>query len=339
MASASLDLSGMFPPMATPFLGPNGDEGVDFDAIEKNIRERYNPVQGLSGFIVQGSNGEYVMLSGEERVEVVRRVAQAAKEAGKLVVAGCGCEGTHHSIELGRQMLDAGADALLVITPSYFKASLNDRTLKKHFSTIAKALHTSHGARGRIILYNMAANTGVDMSASLVTDIVRENWEGPGAMRNIIGLKDSGGNVQKMAIIRESTKQYDSVQPFGFQLLAGSYGFLLPALSVGAVGGVCAFANAFPEEACQLMKLWKEACENGSPAKLREATTLQTKWTEINFALTAKLGVPAMKTAMMWRGFAGQNHVRLPLMPMTEAEEASLKSSFQKVGAEIRATL
>lgn len=140
-------------------------------------------------------------------------------------------------------------------------------------------------------------------------------------LKNIIGLKDSGGNVQKLAIIRENT-------PENFQLLAGSFGFLLPALAVGAVGGVCAMANAFPEECCELMRLWNQG-------NLEGAKKLQTKLAEINFAVTAKLGVPAMKTAMVWRGFAGERHVRMPLLPLTKAEEGVLENLFKKAGKEV----
>jgi 4-hydroxy-2-oxoglutarate aldolase len=207
----------MFPPITTPFKGQLG-EGIDFEALEKNLA-KYNAVAGISGYIIGGSNSEYVMLSTEERLEIVR---QARKFTKKLIVAGCGCESTHHTIELGNKMLDAGADSLLVITPSYFKASMNDRALKEFFRQVAE------NVKGPIVLYNMPANTGIDMSHKLVSDIVSENWTN--GKKNIIGLKDSGGNVQKAAMIKNST-------PADFQLISGSFGFLLPFLSVGAVGG------------------------------------------------------------------------------------------------------
>lgn len=326
MSAPSLNLAGMFPPVPTPFLGPLG-EGVDWDALGKNI-SRYNSVDGITGFILQGSNGEYVMLSEEERVECVRRVRSMTS---KIIVAGCGCEGTQHTLELGRKMLDAGANALLVITPAYFKASLNDKAIKAHFAAVAAGVHKSHGDKGKMVLYNMPANTGVDMSAGLVADVVKDNWNGapagtpyasPTPLRNIIALKDSGGNVQKLAIIRENT-------PAAFQLLAGSFGFLLPALSVGAVGGICAMANAFPEECCELMRLWQAG-------KLDQARALQNKLAEINFAVTAAMGVPAMKTAMVWRGFSGERHVRMPLLPLVPDQEEKLRGLFKKAGFDVK---
>mmetsp|Transcript_23903 Transcript_23903/g.60847 ORF Transcript_23903/g.60847 Transcript_23903/m.60847 type:complete len:329 (-) Transcript_23903:87-1073(-) len=306
-----IDISGMFPPIPTHFHG-NGlsDKGVDWDAMRANIN-RYAGVKGLTGLIVQGSNGEYVMLSEDERVEVVRFAKETLKGAGRgsmLVVAGCGMEGTAQTIGLAKKMVAAGADALLVITPCYFKASMNERALEAHFDAVAEALPDTP-----IILYNMPANTGIDMSHALIAKVSKKH-------RNIVGLKDSGGNVQKLAMVRQAAPE--------LQVLAGSFGFLLPALAIGCVGGICAMANACPEDCCKVMELWKAN-------DLAAAQELQNRLTETNFAVTAKYGVPAMKTLMLWRGFAGKPHVRLPLLPLTSEEESQLLAIFQRGGIEL----
>lgn len=290
----ALDLSGIFPPIPTPFFD---DEGIDFKAIEKNMAKwnKYN----LRGIVVQGSNGEYVSLSHKERIRVVVEVKKLMK-ANRLLIAGSGCEGTFETIQLSKSMLKAGADAVLVVTPSYYKNSLIEDALYIHFWKIAQAIKPAP-----MIVYNMPANTGIDMSANLIIQLAK--------VPNIIGVKDSGGNIQKMAIIKNAA-------PSHFQILAGSAGFLLPALSIGAVGGICAFANACPQYCIDVFEKFKKG-------DYRSAQRIQLKIAEPNFAVTGSFGVPSMKKAMEWFGYAG-GRCRYPLTPLSVQEKQKLAKIF-----------
>jgi 4-hydroxy-2-oxoglutarate aldolase len=125
-------------------------------------------------------------------------------------------------------MAAAGADAAVVITPCYFKAKMTGPVLEQHFTAVADASPIP------IVLYSVPANTGIDLPADVVARLSRHP--------NIVGMKDSGGDVAKIGEMVRATEQED------FQVLAGSASFLLHALAVGAVGGICALANVLPAQ-------------------------------------------------------------------------------------------
>lgn len=299
-SGAKLDFAGMYPPIPTSF---KPDESVDYDALKKNM-DAWNKF-GLRGYIVQGSNGEYKVMNVEERVEVIR-AAKAACAKDKLIVAGCGMDGTKQTIELGRRMADAGADALLVITPKAPRRA--EDALEDHFKAVADSVPVP------VLLYNMPRLSGVDMSAAQVVKFAKHP--------NIVGFKDSGGNIEKFAMIR------DLMGPDfqDFALLAGSAGFLLPAMSVGAVGGVCALANVAPAPLLEIMQLFRSG-------KLEEAAALQSKMAAPNVAVTSKYGVAGLKHALDKIGLAG-GRVRAPQMELTANEKADVEAILKRAGIE-----
>lgn len=275
-------LGGIIPPLTTPF-----DQNENFlpEKLKSNIRQlsRYD----LSGFLVLGTNGESVMLDQKEKLEVIH-AAREAIEPGKAMYAGTGCESVRETIALTREAARAGADAAVVLNPFYFKAQLDHEALKKHFWTVADA------ATIPVIIYNMPQNTGLDMTAETILEIAGHP--------NIIGLKDSGGDLGKMdAIIRQAKP--------GFRTLVGSAGFLLPALKLGAAGGVLALANIAPVICLKILKLF-------SDGNIDEAEILQKQILALNTAVTRGWGVPALKEAMDMLGLYG-GPARLPLMKAT----------------------
>ncbi|KAF4713803.1 4-hydroxy-2-oxoglutarate aldolase, mitochondrial, partial [Perkinsus olseni] len=145
----------------------------------------------------------------------------------------------------------------------------------------------------------MPANTGVDLSVAAICHLARH--------KNIIGLKDSSGNVVKMATVRRKIDKNE------FSLLAGSAGFLLPALSIGAVGGVCALANIAPQLCCDI----QEAFDTGD---FHTAMVHQHRAVEINTAVTSQFGVPGLKYAMDMLGLHG-GPCRAPLVRLTDDEK------------------
>ena len=200
------------------------------------------------------------------------------------------------------EMAKAGADAAVVITPSYFKAKMNNSALIQHFEAVADASPIP------VILYSVPANTTLDLAPEAVAKL--------SGHPNIIGMKDSGGDITKMGKMVHETKTQE------FQLLAGSAGFLLSSLTVGAVGAISALANALPNEVCQLQALYQTG-------DLEQARDLQHRLIGPNGAVTKVHGVAGLKTAMEWFGFYG-GPTRKPLLPLNEAEVTFLRASFQK---------
>ncbi|XP_062605653.1 4-hydroxy-2-oxoglutarate aldolase, mitochondrial-like [Saccostrea cucullata] len=293
-----VDVSGIYPPIATPF---NKDESVAYDKLTENM-QKWNKIP-FGGYVVQGSNGEYVYQTPEERIKVVEYVAKTAT-SDKVIMAGSGCESTRDTIEMTNQMADVGAHAALVVTPSYYKNGMHNRALIIHFTKVADA------SKIPILLYSVPGNTGIDLDPEVIITL--------SSHPNIIGLKDSGGDIAKLANLVYKTQGKD------FQIMAGSAGFLLPAYLVGCVGGVCGAANMLGQELCDLEQLYKEG-------KMKEPTILQQRIVAPNACVTKRFGVPGLKVAMEWFGYYG-GPVRSPLQPITTEQEEIMRTVFKSSG-------
>ncbi|HSV88935.1 MAG TPA: dihydrodipicolinate synthase family protein, partial [Bacteroidales bacterium] len=219
----------------------------------------------------------------------VMHTAREAVPPEKLLLAGTGCESTRETITLTKEAARAGADAAVVLNPSFYKAQMDQETLKAHFFAVADASTIP------IIIYNMPQNTGLDMSAEVIMAI--------SGHPNVVGLKDSGGDLEKMRRIIANCKP-------DFQVLAGSAGFLLPALQIGAIGGILALANIAPAVCLKIVELFLENKQN-------EATELQRKIVELNAAVTRQWGVPALKAALDHLGLYG-GIARKPLLKVSK---------------------
>ncbi|KAG9484760.1 hypothetical protein GDO78_008065 [Eleutherodactylus coqui] len=294
----ALDISGIYPPITTPF---NDREQVDYAKLDENL-QKYSSIP-FRGIVVQGSNGEYTYLSKEERLEVVHRVRQKLPKE-KILMAGSGCESTQATIEMSRQMAEAGAEAVLVVTPCYYRGRMTSAALVHHYTQVADSSPVP------VILYSVPGNTALDLPLDAVVTLA----EHP----NIIGIKDSGGDITRMGLIIHKT------QHLAFQVLSGSAGFLLPGYAIGAVGGVCALANILGTQLCELERL----CVGG---QWQEARKLQYRLIEPNAAVTRRFGIPGLKQAMEWFGYHGGN-CRSPLLPLTEQEQKDLRKVFSSYG-------
>ena len=278
-----LSFQGIFPPLPTSF---DGDENLLPDKIRFNIRKlsKYN----LTGFLILGSNGEQVMLSESEKIKAIA-AAREALPSGRLLLAGTGCQSTRETITLTRAAAAEGADAVLVINPFYYKGSMNHDELVRHYFGVADASPVP------VLVYNMPGNTGIDMTASMIITMASHP--------NIAGLKESGGNVVKMGEVLQNVKP-------DFQVLAGGAGFLLPALAMGATGGILASANIAPQHCIDIYNAFRIG-------EADRAKYLQQRIIPLNAAVTSRWGVPALKVAMDHVGLWG-GHVRRPLLPLRE---------------------
>jgi 4-hydroxy-2-oxoglutarate aldolase len=289
-------LHGIYAPIATPFK----DGKIAYDEMGKNLK--FWLESDLSGVVVMGSNGEFVLLSPEEKGELTRFVCAAAK-GKKPVIAGTGAESTVETIRLSKEAADAGADAVLVVTPNYYKGEMTDPVLARFYRDVADASPLP------VILYNMPRNAGINISAKLAVELARHP--------NIIGIKDSGGNIVQIAdMIRNA--------PASFSVFAGSASFLYTSLALGATGGTLALANIFPNECARLQTLF----ETG---KLKEARDLQMVLIDSNNAVTARWGIPGLKAAMEMIGLYGGDP-RPPLLPLGEADREALRKILTQTG-------
>jgi len=292
-----LPLNGIIPPVPTPF-DQHGDLYL------RMVRENINSLNAfeLAGYLMLGSNGELVMLSEKERIQVLE-AARAVIPKEKLFMAGTGCQSTRQTIELTNKAAKVGADVALVLNPSYYKNAMSQAALVNHYKRVADASSIP------VMMYNMPANTGIDMDAETVSEISRHP--------NIIGLKDSGGNVTKIGTLSEICDQ-------DFQILAGGAGFFLPALSVGARGGILALANILPQRCIDLQNLFEMG-------KSKSAKELQTSLISINNAITRQWGIPALKAAMDMVGLYG-GPCREPLLPVDQDQKNKLKQLLVETG-------
>lgn len=273
---------GIFAPIATIF-DESGD--LDLKRFSENVR-KFSETK-LSGLVVLGSNGEFTLLSYHEKVALVKATKEAiAKD--KILIAGTGCESLRETVELTNECARLGADAVLVVTPSYYKSDMTDEALERYFTFVANESAVP------VMLYNMPRNTGVNMRASLVAKLSRHP--------NIIGIKDSSGNITQIASIIAKC-------PKDFAVFAGSGSFLLPTLMLGGVGGTLAVANVVPNCCVAIYDL----CKNG---ELDRAKKLQLGLLELNAAVTTRYGIGGMKAAMEMVGFHGGSP-RLPILPAT----------------------
>ncbi|MCF8381203.1 MAG: dihydrodipicolinate synthase family protein [Bacteroidales bacterium] len=290
-----LNLKGIFPPLPTSF---KDNEDLALDKMMQNILKlsKYN----LAGFLILGSNGELINLTEEEKYQVYHATREAIP-ADKIMLAGTGGQSTRETIRNTQAAASAGADAALVLNPSYYRGLMTKDALATHYWDVAEASSIP------VIIYNMPANSGLDMDAETIVKISEH--------KNIIGLKDSGGNIVKMGDIKRMVKPE-------FQILAGSACFLLPAFTVGAIGGILALANIAPEKCISVYT-------DFFSGNLAKAQATQLELIPINAAVTSKWGVPALKAAMDYMGLYG-GIARKPIQAIKEDTKQQLISLIEK---------
>ncbi len=297
MTMAAIKLNGILPPVTTPF-NERGD--VDYEALSSNIA-RYNET-GLAGYVALGSNGEAVHLAADERRRVIETVKRAAT-TDHTIVAGVNELSTRAAVEASRAASDLGADAVLVITPYYYKTSMTQEALARHFTEVA-----DHSPLP-VLIYNVPQNTGVIIESATIAGLA--------AHQNIIGVKDSAGN---MGAISETIR----CSPASFAVMVGNGSILYPSLAMGATGAVLGVACAAPR-ACVDVYL---AAKAGDHSRARE---LQNRLAPLSHIVTAGLGVPALKFAMEVLGYAG-GFPRTPLSPVSSLDREKIKSVIRKTG-------
>jgi 4-hydroxy-2-oxoglutarate aldolase len=279
-------LRGILVPFPTPF-GEDGE--VDARAVRSNIA-KWNET-GVTGYVALGSTGERVHLDERERAVVVAAAREAVPESMAFVV-GVGEHGTRATVEDARRAARAGADALLVITPHFYRGAMQADALAAHFERVADASQVP------VVLYNIPQNTGVALAPETVARL--------SAHPNVVGLKDSSGDV---ATLMETIRLVGPPRA-DFVVTVGHAGVLHPALASGAGGAILAAACAVPRLCVAVFG----AAAAGEHERARE---LQRRLAPVARALTVGYGIGGLKFALDLLGYRG-GPVREPLRPPGE---------------------
>jgi 4-hydroxy-2-oxoglutarate aldolase len=284
-----MDFSGIFPALTTPFAD---DGSVSLADLKHNI-QRYNATD-LAGFVVNGSTGESVLLKPAEVDGILVTIKETATK-GKKLIAGTGAESTAETIARTRRAAEIGYDAALVKTPYYYKPSYKPEVLVAHYRRVADESPIP------IFLYSVPQFTGIALESPEVILLAQHS--------NIIGIKESSGNVQRVAEIIAGT-------PPAFQVLVGAAPTVYPSQVLGARGAILALADALPEKCVALFELVRK----GHHEKARE---LQSVLAHASKLILSETGIAGLKHVMDQRGYRG-GLPRLPLLPLHQEQKKRL---------------
>ena len=291
-----MTISGIFPALVTPF---EPDGAVSLRGVRENIR-RYNET-AVAGCVVLGSTGESVMLSREAADSVLAASIEVAAPA-KLLIAGTGAESTSETIARTRRAAELGYAAALVKTPYYYKPVYKAETYIRHYRAIADASPIP------VLLYSVPQFTGITLETPEILALA--------AHPNIVGIKDSSGNIQRAAEIVAGARP-------DFQVLTGGAAVIYPALAVGARGAILALAAALPEKCAELFLLFQSG-------RHEQAKALQLELAVASKRIVSEQGIAGVKYAMDLRGYNG-GLPSLPLLPLTEEEKQSIAAVISQL--------
>jgi 4-hydroxy-2-oxoglutarate aldolase len=301
MFRVPLDLAGILPPVATPFV----DDEVDLAAMRANC-ERWMRT-GLRGILLLGSNGEAPLVRDDEAVRLVA-AAREAVPGDRVLLVGTGRQATRDVVALSRAVAHEGADAVLVLTPSVYRAQLTASALVAHYCAIAD------GSPVPVVLYNMPQATGVTLAPPIVQELASHP--------NIGAIKESSGDVGVVADLVGRTSA-------DFPVVVGGAPSLYASLIVGATGGIVAIANVVPELCVRLYELTRAGRHD-------EALTLQRALTPLAAAVTTGFGVPGLKVAMALAGYR-PGQPRRPLAPLDEGDSRTIRGLFETLSTRAEA--
>ncbi len=288
----------VFKGMATAMVTPMTPTGVDYAALGRFIE--FQIASGINALVAVGTTGESATLTPEERKEVIRFTVE--RVAGRVpVIAGTGTNNTEHVLEYTRSACDCGADAVLVVTPYYNKATQNG--LFAHYTAVADT------STKPVILYNVPSRTG----CNLLPDTVARLAEHP----NICGIKEASGNMAQVVDI--FARCGDKIDVY-----SGEDGITVPMLSMGGAGCISVLSNVVP-------KLAVEMCDKFFAGDIAGAAELQTRTLPLVNALFCEVNPIPAKAAVSAMGF-GNEHVRMPLSLLEPANRQRLFGEMKKLG-------
>ena len=289
----------IFKGMATALVTPMNEKGVDYEAFGRFID--FQIENGINALVAVGTTGENATLEPEEQKEVIRFVVE--RTAGRVpVIAGTGTNNTEHVLANTKAACEVGADAILVVTPYYNKATQNG--LIKHFTTVADASTVP------MILYNVPGRTGCNLLPKTVAKLA----EHP----NIVAIKEATGNMAQMV-------ELTALCGDKLDIYSGEDALTVPFISMGAAGTISVLSNVVP-------KLSVEMTDKALSGDFAGAAQLQCKMLPLINALFSEVNPIPAKAATSAMGY-GEDYLRLPLTPMEDATRAVLYNEMRKLGA------
>ena len=291
----------VFQGIATALVTPLDENGINYEKFARLIDWQIE--SGISALVICGTTGESSTLTDEEHKAAIAFAVKQA--AGRVpIIAGTGSNDTAYAIELTKFACSVGADAVLVVTPYYNKATQNG--LVTMYKAIADA------STKPVILYNVPSRTGVNIEPSTYAKLAEHE--------NIVAIKEANGNLSK--IVETMALVGDKVD-----LYSGNDDQIVPLLALGAKGCISVLSNVFPKETVEICTKFWEGDVAGSAA-------LQYKYLELINALFCEVNPIPVKAAMAKMGFC-ENYLRLPLTPMEEAHEENMVRIMRDLGLNV----
>ncbi len=291
----------VFTGVATAIVTPLNKDGVDYEAFERLIEWQIE--EGINAIVVAGTTGEGSTLSDAEHKAVIKFAVE--KVAGRVpVIAGTGSNDTAYAIDLTKYACEVGADAMLVVTPYYNKAT--QKGLIQSFEAIADA------STKPIILYNVPSRTGCNIEPETCVALLKHP--------NIVGIKEASGNISQIAKIASLVKD-------DLDIYSGNDDQIVPIMSLGGKGVISVLSNVLPKETVRI-------CDSFFEGNIAESANLQLKYLELIDALFCEVNPIPVKAATSAMGY-GENYLRLPLTPMDEAKKQNMFRIMKECGIEI----
>ena len=292
----------IFTGMATALVTPmKADLTVDYEALGRFIDFQID--QGINALVAVGTTGESATLEPREQAEVIRFTVR--RVAGRVpVIAGVGTNNTSHVLENVKHACEAGADALLVVTPYYNKATQNG--LIAHFTAIADASTVP------VVLYNVPGRTGCNLLPKTVAKLAEHE--------RIVAIKEATGNmaqmVELMALCGDKIDVY-----------SGEDALTVAMMAMGAAGAISVLSNVVPAESVAMT----DACKAGD---FKTAAAWQCRLLPLINALFSEVNPIPAKAAVSAMGF-GEENIRMPLSKMEDATRAKLYEQMRKLGVNV----
>ncbi len=291
----------IFTGMATALVTPMTPSGIDYDTFGRFID--FQIESGINALVVMGTTGENATIEPEDQYAVIRYAVEHT--AGRVpVIAGTGTNNTAHVLHNTKRACEAGADAVLVVTPYYNKATQNG--LIAHFTAVADISTVP------VILYNVPGRTGCNLLPKTVAALA----EHP----NIVAIKEASGNMaQFMELMRLCGDKID--------IYSGEDALTAPMMSMGCKGAISVLSNVVPEKAVAMTSA-------ALAGDYESAAKLQLSMLPLIDALFSQVNPIPAKAAVSAMGF-GQDYLRMPLTPMEEPLRSKLFEEMKKLGVSL----
>lgn len=291
----------VFQGMATAMVTPMTRSGVDYDALGRFID--FQLEEGINALVAVGTTGESATLTPEERKKVIRFTIDRVN--GRVpVIAGTGTNNTAHAIDFSVSACADGADALLVVTPYYNKATQNG--LIAHFTAIADKVTKP------IILYNVPSRTGCNLLPATIQALAKHP--------NIAAVKEASGNMSQ--VVELVARCGDDITVY-----SGEDGLTVPILSMGGMGTISVLSNVVPRKAVEMTDAF-------FAGDIRRAAALQCQLLPLTNCLFSEVNPIPAKAAVSAMGF-GEENIRLPLTPMEGPAREKLLAEMRRLGVQV----